>query len=158
MFPWSASTFYLNQWIHRWIPPTKPVTRSFDVFFDLRLNKRLNKQLSRRWFETPSRSLWRHSNDSWYTPTGLRHRDGCRCHVIIGAKSSAITMLTQMWFHYPWHNCHATAIKQTIIDWHQTTPCFRGYWRARHLSVITRYVNGPNDAFMCQYTMPHCFR
>ena len=48
--------------IHRWIPLKRPVTRSFDVFFDLRLNKWLSKQ-SRRWgFETPSRSLWRHSN------------------------------------------------------------------------------------------------
>ena len=42
---------------------TKPVTRSFDVFFDLRLNKRLSKQSRRWWFETPSRSLWRHNND-----------------------------------------------------------------------------------------------
>ena len=40
------------------------MTRSFDVFFDLRLNKRLSKKKSRRcWFETPSRSLWRHCND-----------------------------------------------------------------------------------------------
>ena len=31
-------------------------------FFDLRLNKRLSKQSRRRWFETPSRSLWRHCN------------------------------------------------------------------------------------------------
>ena len=36
--------------------------RSFDVFFDLRLNKRLSKQSIRRWFERPSRSLWRHRN------------------------------------------------------------------------------------------------
>ena len=41
-------------------PSKRPVTRSFDVFFDLRLNKRLSKQSRRRWFETPSRSLWRH--------------------------------------------------------------------------------------------------
>ena len=41
-------------------PLQRPVTRSFDVFFDLRLNKRLSKQLRRRWFKTPSRSLWRH--------------------------------------------------------------------------------------------------
>ena len=41
-------------------PTKKPVTRSFDVFFDLHLNKRLSKQLWRWWFETPSRSLWRH--------------------------------------------------------------------------------------------------
>ena len=43
-------------------PTQRPVTRSFDVFFDLRLNKRLNKQSRLRWFETPSRSLWRHYN------------------------------------------------------------------------------------------------
>ena len=40
----------------------RPVTRSFDVFFDLRLNKRLSKQSWGWWFETPSRSLWRHGN------------------------------------------------------------------------------------------------
>ena len=44
--------------IHR--SPQRPVTRSFDVFFYLRLNKRLCKQSRRRWFETSSRSLWRH--------------------------------------------------------------------------------------------------
>ena len=43
-------------------PSHRPVTRSFDVFFDLRLNKRLSKQSRRRWFEKPSRSLWRHCN------------------------------------------------------------------------------------------------
>ena len=42
----------------------KAVTRSFDVFFDLRLNKRLSKQSKRRWFEAPSRSIWRHRNES----------------------------------------------------------------------------------------------
>ena len=40
----------------------RPVTRNFDVFFDLHLNKRLSKQSRRRWFGTPQRSLWRHSN------------------------------------------------------------------------------------------------
>ena len=40
----------------------RPITRSFDVFFDLRMNKRLGKQSWGWWFETPSRSLWRHCN------------------------------------------------------------------------------------------------
>ena len=44
-------------------PAQRPVTRSFDVFFDLGLNKRLSKQSWGCWFETPSRSLWRHRND-----------------------------------------------------------------------------------------------
>ena len=43
-------------------PSQRPVTRSFDVFFDLRLNKQLSKQSWGWWFETPSRSLWRHCN------------------------------------------------------------------------------------------------
>ena len=43
-------------------PLQRPVTRSFDVLSDLRLNKRLGKQSWRWWFETPSRSLWRHHN------------------------------------------------------------------------------------------------
>ena len=41
------------------------MTGSCDVFFRLRLNKRLSKQSRRRWFETPSRSLWRHRNDEY---------------------------------------------------------------------------------------------
>ena len=43
-------------------PSQRPVTRSLDIFFDLRPNKRLSKQSRRRWFETQSRSLWRHCN------------------------------------------------------------------------------------------------
>ena len=43
-------------------PSQRPVTRSFEVFFDLRLNKLLSKQSRRRWFETPSHSLWSHCN------------------------------------------------------------------------------------------------
>ena len=43
-------------------PAQRPVTRSFDIFFDLCLNKRLSKQSWGWWFETPSRSLWRHCN------------------------------------------------------------------------------------------------
>ena len=51
-------------------PAQRPVTRSFDVFFDLRLNKRLTTQSSGWWFETLSRSLWRHRNDrSFSDPT-----------------------------------------------------------------------------------------
>ena len=44
-------------------PAQRPITRSFYIFFDLRLNKRLNKKSKRRWFETPSRSLWPHRNE-----------------------------------------------------------------------------------------------
>ena len=44
-------------------PAQRPVTQSFGVFFDLRLNKWLSKHSWGWWFETPSRSLWRHCNE-----------------------------------------------------------------------------------------------
>ena len=43
-------------------PSQRTVTRSLGVFFGLCLNKRLSKRSWGWWFETPSRSLWRHCN------------------------------------------------------------------------------------------------
>ena len=51
-----------NSPVTREFPSQMPVSRSFDVFFDLRMNKQLSKQSRRRWFDTPSRWLWRHCN------------------------------------------------------------------------------------------------
>ena len=47
----------------RWIPRTKASDAELWCFFDLRLNKRLSKQSRGWWFETLSRSLWRHCNE-----------------------------------------------------------------------------------------------
>ena len=54
-------------------PSHRPVTRSFGVFFDLHLGKLLSKQSRRRWFETPSRSLWRQFNGDGgtFAPLGV---------------------------------------------------------------------------------------
>ena len=43
------------------------------MFFYLRLNKQLSKQMRRPWFETRSRSLWRHCNEEcqWDMRRGL---------------------------------------------------------------------------------------
>ena len=46
-------------------PTQRPVTRNFDVFFDLRLDIRSSKQSWDWWFETLSRPLWRHCNESF---------------------------------------------------------------------------------------------
>ena len=45
-------------------PSQRLVMQSFDVFLNLCLNKRLSKPWRRRWFETPSHSLWHHCNDN----------------------------------------------------------------------------------------------
>ena len=58
-------------------PAQRPVTQSFDVFFDLHLNKRLSKQSWGRLLETPSRPLWRHSNDSVYNTVAILPRPKC---------------------------------------------------------------------------------
>ena len=63
-------------------PSQRPVTRSFDAFFDLCLNKRLSKQSWGCWFETPSRSLWRHCNDINQTDNYMIHND-----LITGSKN-----------------------------------------------------------------------
>ena len=56
-------------------PSQRPVTQSVDVSFDLCLNKRMSKQSRRRWFDTPSRSLWRHCNVRayWWAIGGSVH-------------------------------------------------------------------------------------
>ena len=48
---------------HRWIPFTKASDSELWCFLSCALNKRLCKKSSGWWFETPSRSLWRHCNE-----------------------------------------------------------------------------------------------
>ena len=60
-----------NSPVYGEFPVQRPVTRSFDVFFDLRLIKRLSKHSRGWWFETLSRPLRRHCNDSERAPAWL---------------------------------------------------------------------------------------
>ena len=73
----------------RWISPSqRPVTRSFEVFLDLLLNKQLGKQSIRRWFETPSCSLWRHCKDTFLSLFQFGYK-----------RLVAYNNLIQMWAH-----------------------------------------------------------
>ena len=67
-------------------PRQRQLTRSFDVFFDLRLNKPLRKQSCCWWFELPSRSLWRHCNDS----SLVSPQQSCYRYCMINGFKSAI--------------------------------------------------------------------
>ena len=81
-------------------PAQRPVTRSFDVFFDLRLNKRLSKQSWGWWFETPSRSLWRHCNAlSCRTQYGVILNKFHASHVSLIIICSNITLYTEDDYH-----------------------------------------------------------
>ena len=66
-----SATLAFVRGIHRWLrgihrslvnSPHRDSDAELRCFFYLRLNKRLSKQSRRLWFETPSRSLWRHCN------------------------------------------------------------------------------------------------
>ena len=61
-FPALLTIYAGNSPVPGEFPAQRSVTRSFDVFFYLRLNIRRSKQSWGWWFETPSGSLWRHSN------------------------------------------------------------------------------------------------
>ena len=54
-------------------PSKRPVTVGFDDFCDLRLNKRLTKRSRRRWFQTPSRPLWRHCYENTMSAIHEKH-------------------------------------------------------------------------------------
>ena len=68
-------------------PSQKPVTRSIDVFFYQRPNKRLSKQSRRLWFDTPSRSSWRHCND--YLHCRSKNQQMYLYHILVWGDSSA---------------------------------------------------------------------
>ena len=82
--------------------PHKPVTRSFDVFFDLRLNKRLNKQSWGWWFETLSRSSWRHCN-GWYSTCSVTS------HYLKFWANSGLLLITEH-FRFQWNSNQNTPI------------------------------------------------
>ena len=70
-------------------PSHRPLTRSFDAFFDLRLSKRLSKQSRRRWFETPSLSLWRPYNVAPNSDPAIR--------AAVGSFGAQCVTLVQFW-------------------------------------------------------------
>ena len=82
----------------------------FDYFFDLCRIKRLSKQRRRRWFETPSRSLWRH------------------CNALISASQIHLNSSPQMkWLENAWIiSAHLADLK----NW---------FWIIKHVSMSTTW-------------------
>ena len=64
---------------HRWIPQTKANDAELWCFLWFALETTVEKQWKRRWFETPSRSLWRHCNndDRFLGGTSLHRQFYC---------------------------------------------------------------------------------
>ena len=74
-----------------------PVTRSFDVFCDQHLNKRSGIQSWDWKFETPSRSLWRHSNDTTTLSLNCYWYNCCVRLIYIYGISSKGSWFTSHW-------------------------------------------------------------
>ena len=80
----------------------RPVTRSFDVLFDLPPNKHFGKQSRRQWFETLSRSLWRHCN----------HLPG---HIPCQQEGCAETLNSFRWYTYVGYSTHCGGLVEHYI-------------------------------------------
>ena len=86
-------------------PSQSPVTGSFDVFLYLSLNKQLSKQSWVWWFETPSRSLWRHCDGKWQIhPASLSmgldsyNHKTCYCNVSRRLEPASLDARVSLWF------------------------------------------------------------
>ena len=112
-------------------PTQRPVRQSFDCFFDLRLHKRLSKWRWGWWFETPSRSLWRHCNVI-NAPPPLFHslKDIFRTHAI-----SFIYFNENDWqIHRIKTVCPYRILPDSLID-------FVGIYQMDHFKLITIITN-----------------
>ena len=115
-------------------PAQRPVTRGFDVFFDLRLNKRLSKQSWGRWFETLSRSLWRHSNGADVFQTGTSRVDASTLRLVFHSWLSAFTRLIVA-THNTISNLLSTCVSHTAM-------IFLCCWfKANHLKYVCELKN-----------------
>ena len=110
---------------HRWIPLTKASDTEIWCFFDLRLDKRLNKQSRRRWFHTPSCSLWRHCY-------AMGFRDRCQ-HPLYSCRF-ILKQVSQK--HKGRSDTCLWTIDVTVNDFHMCCGLSSCYWD-HHGSTIT---------------------
>ena len=119
------------------------MTRSFYVFFDLHLNKRLSKQSWGRWFETPSRSLWRYCNE--ITPPQKAH--GFWNHINQLSQTNAKVLISQNCpqltsFHIFLNsitNCHLQYMYLFITMLHHILSLWV-FWHTYSLLIFYAYI------------------
>ena len=78
----------------RWIPHTKASDSELKC---LHLNKRLSKQSRRRWFETPSRSLWRQGDVVVKSATFQQHSISNQPCILTPLSQCQLTTLNTLW-------------------------------------------------------------
>ena len=88
-------------------PSQRPVTRRFDVFFDLCLNKWLSKQSRRWWFETSSRSLWRHCDTHNYLGQTVESISDI-LHLCVQMINDGFTLMSEIYLIISCDSCSST--------------------------------------------------
>ena len=130
-------------------PAQRPVTRSFDVFFDLLLNKRLSKQLWGWWFETASRSLWRHCDEFWK----LGHHQGPLLRTWMNFNPAWMNnhMLSKVWdeITYPFPNFNGCTV--VVWEWIRNFTFYNG---CNWLSMLwIKFIHVSKRGSMCSRVM-----
>ena len=160
-------------------PSQMPVTRSFDVFFYLPVNKRLSKEPIRRWFETPSRSLWRHYNEWRHIcrcgSATVVHAGGNKWAVPRSCPSRDCTLPRRTLYTLPLRTLYRLPRRPVICPRQHMVSCFQQIWyhmqpcmrtaneRRRYIvtSSLIGWTHTQNDACirMHRYTyMQHAYR
>ena len=125
---------------HRWIPLTKTSDAELWFFLWSMPQHRLSKQSRRRWFQTPSRSLWRHCNGY---PTCTP--DAPVCHYVImshhpvALRPGYIAMVVTDALAPNWHQAtrnHPADSTVTTVEWQRrwTIP------EDVHIALITLFL------------------
>ena len=113
----------------------RPVTRSFDVFLDQRLNKRLSKQSWGWWFETPSRTLWRHCNDDGFLSRRIRNTQLC-CFLCRQPEFLTNNRVTGDWGRYD------TYVTSPDVPYTHVLLHVIGYHSASRWPLLCHHTNG----------------
>ena len=141
--------------LYEWNPPLtggfpsqRPVRGTLIFFFDLCLNKRLSKQPRRRWFETPSRSPWRHYSDSRLKWCTISH------HIVTQRSISSMTLTINTTRHISptenritntefkeWINNYITCAKLWDVISHACR-YFNGELNHDYLEIVGRETTG----------------
>ena len=100
--------------------------RSFNVFFDLRMKKRLCKHSGRRWFETPSCSLWCHDD---VVSMGLFWFIRCRYVLVWIISDDFIANLIECARTLPHEHCSVSKHSLKIINYYIAPDPLRNIYR-----------------------------
>ena len=140
----------LCEWfnVHWWIPLTKACDAELWCFRWC-LNKRLSKQSRSWWFDTPSRSLWRHCNEKSPGKNVISKKEDYSMHQKTNPQAN--DMVTLIWFRMFWSyfiqkaNIVRKCRKKTYICMYRTSSNAVSDWLTIDLTPCIDWIH--SDSF-----------